>query len=116
MATSSGESSSDKDPAPTPQKTTKRKEGITIPKVAFSCLSTTQAQLTKDHKQTQGVQAARLRKLRSDGPADAPLAIPTTRKHKSPTASPSSNEDSYDSRDVPSSDSNASLDLETNTG
>ena len=112
MTTSSGESSSDKDPAPT----TKRKERAAVPKVPFSRLSPTQAQLTKDHQKTQAVKATRLRKLRRSGPADAPLAIPTTRKRKSHTASPSSAEDSYDSGAVPSSDSNASLDLETNTG
>ena len=116
MTTSSGESSSDKEPAPTPRKATKRKERAAVPKVPFSRLSPTQAQLTKDAKQTQAVQAARMRKLRSSGPADAPVVIPSIRKHKSSSASPSSAEDSYDSGVVPSSDSNASLDLATNTG
>ena len=63
MATSSGELSSDKDPAPTTQRATKRKERTSVPKVPFSRLSSTQGPLTKGDKQTQAMQAERMRRL-----------------------------------------------------
>ena len=59
--------------------------------------------------------AARKRKLRSDGPADTPDPLPTTHQRKS--TSPPEKADSYQSgMSMPSSDSQASLDLETNVG
>ena len=63
----------------------------------------------------QSVIAARKRKLRSDGPADTPDPLPTTHQRKS--ASPPEKADSYQSgMSMPSSDSQASSDLETNAG
>ena len=63
VTTSSGESSSDKDPAPTPRKATKRKERTGVPKVPFSRLSSTQGPLTKGENPKQAVQASRIRRL-----------------------------------------------------
>ena len=115
-STSSGESSSDEHPAPTPSKNTKKRGQTGVAKVPFSRLFSTRSPITKDDKPTQGVEAAKKRKLQSSGPADAPLVISSPRKRKSPSASPPTIADSYDSGAMPSSDSNASLDLETNTG
>ena len=117
MTTPFGESSIDKEPAPTPPKTTKRKERTGVLKVPFSRLSPNQAQLTKGNKLTQGVEAARRRKLRSDGPAEAPLVISSPRKRKSSSASPPTASDSYKSGfDIGSSDSTSPTDIATNAG
>ena len=115
--TSSGESSSDKDPAPTPPKNTKKRGRTGVAKVPFSRLSSTRSPVIKDDKLPQGVEAAKKRKLRSDGPADAPLVISSTHKRKSSSASPPTASDSYNSGfEMPSTDSEAFLDIETNTG
>ena len=115
--TSSGESSSDKDPTPTPPRNPKKRERTGVAKVPFSRLSSTQSQVIKGNKLTQGVEAARKRKLRSDGPAEDPLVIPSPRKSKSPSASPLAASDSYKSGfDMGSTDSAESLDIATNAG
>ena len=115
--TSSGESSSDKDPAPTPPRNPRKRERTGVAKVPFSRLSSSRNQVIKGNKLTQGVGAARKRKLRSDGPAEDPLVISRPRKHKSPSASPPTVSDSYKSGfDLGSSDSTASLDIATNAG
>ena len=63
----------------------------------------------------QQIIAARKRKLRSEGPAETPLPLPISHKRK--PASPPEKADSYESgMSMPSSDSQASLDLETNAG
>ena len=63
----------------------------------------------------QRVLAAKKRKLRSEVPAETPLTLPVSHKRKS--ASPPEKADSYESgMSMPSSDSQASLDLETNIG
>ena len=63
------------------------------------------------------MEAAQKRKLRSDGPVEAPLVVSSPRKHKSPSASAPTSSDSYKSRfDMGSSDSAASLDIATNAG
>ena len=116
-STSFGESSSDKDPAPTPPKNPRKRDRTGVSKVPFSRLSSTRSQVTKGNKLTQGVEAARKRRLRSDGPAEAPLVISSPRKRKSSTASPSTASDSYKSSfDMGSTDSEASLDIATNVG
>ena len=94
VSTSSGESSSDKDPAPTPSKNTKKRGRTGVAKVPCSCLFSTRSPITKDDKPTQGVEAAKKRKLRSSGPADAPLVISSPRKRKSPSTSPPTTADS----------------------
>ena len=115
--TSSGESSSDKDPTPTPPKNPNKRDRTGVSKVPFSRLSSTRSQVTKGNKLTQGVEAPRKRKLRSDGPAEAPLVISSPRKRKSSTTSPSTASDSYKSGfDMGSTNSEASLDIATNAG
>ena len=83
----------------------------------FSRLSSTRSQVTKDNKLTQGVEVARKMRLRSDGPAEAPLVISSPRKRKSSSASPPTASDSYKSGfDMGSTDSEASVDIATNAG
>ena len=115
--TSSGDSSSDKDPAPTPPRNPRKRERTGVAKVPFSRLSSTRSQVIKGNQLTQGVEAARKRRLRSDGLAEVPLVSSSPRKCKSPSASPPTASDSYKSGfDMGSTDSEASLDIATNAG
>ena len=115
--TFSGESSSDKDPTPTPPKNPKKRERTGVAKVPFSRLSSSRSQVIKGNKLTQGVEAARKRKLCSDGPAEDLLVISSPRKRKSLSASPPTTSDSYKSGfDMGSTDSAASLDIAANAG
>ena len=86
-----------------------------VPKVPLSRVLGSARSPAKPEKHMQSVIAARKRKLRSDGPADAPEPLPVSHQRKS--ASPPHKDDSYHSgMSMPSSDSQASLDLETNIG
>ena len=86
-----------------------------VPKVPLSRVLGSTRSPAKPEERVQSVVAARKRKLRSDGPADAPEPLPVSHQRKS--ASPPSKDDSYHSgMSMPSSNSQASLDLETNAG
>ena len=86
-----------------------------IPKVPLSRVLGSTRSPAKPEEHMQSVIAARKRKLRSDGPADAPEPLPVSHQRKS--TSPPHKDDSYHSgMSMPSSDSQASLDLETNVG
>ena len=113
--TSSEESSGAKSRSLSPPAPTRNGSREAFPKVPFSRILGSTTSTAKPQESTHSVIAARKRKLRSDGPADAPDPLPASHQRKS--NSPPSKADSYHSgMSMPSSDSQASLDLETNTG
>ena len=86
-----------------------------VPKVPLSRVLGLSSSIAKLQESTQSVIAARKRKLRSDSPAETPDPLPVSHQRKS--TSPPEKADSYHSgMSMPSSDSQASLDLETNAG
>ena len=86
-----------------------------MPKVPFSRAQGSSSSPTELEETAQKVIAAKKRKLRSEGPVETPLPLPVSHKRKS--ASPPKKADSYESgMSMPYSDSQASLDLETNIG
>ena len=88
---------------------------VAVPKVPFSRAQGSSSSPTELEETAQQVIAARKRKLRSEGPAETPLPLLVSHKRKS--TSPPEKADSYESGiSMPSSDSQASLDLETNVG
>ena len=112
---SSEESSGRKSRSASPSAPGKNGSRTAVPKVPISRVLGSSSSVAKPQDSVQSVIAARKRKLRSDGPADTPDPLPVTHQRKS--ASPPEKADSYQSgMSMPSSDSQASLDLETNIG
>ena len=115
QATSSEESSGAKSRSSSPPAPPRNESREAVPKVPLSRVLGSTTSTAKPQESTQSVLAARKRKPRSDVPADTPDPLPTSHQRKS--TSPPSKVDSYhSSMSMPSSDSQASLDLETNTG
>ena len=86
-----------------------------VSKVPASRVQGSSSSPSEPEEIAQQVLAAKKRKLRSEGPAETPLPLPVSHKRKS--ASPPEKADFYVSgMSMPSSDSQASLDLETNVG
>ena len=113
--TLSEESSGAKSRSSSPPAPTRNGSRGAVPKVPLSRVLGSTCSTAKPQESTLSVLAARKRKLRSDGPADAPDPLPVSHQRKS--TSPPSKADSYHSgMSMPSSDSQAYLDLETNTG
>ena len=113
--TSSEESSGAKSRSSSPPAPTKNGSREAVPKVPLSRVLGSTTSTAKPQEPTQSVLAARKRKLHSDGPAETPDPLPVSHQRKS--TSPPETVDSYHSgMSMPSSDSQASLDLETNTG
>ena len=112
---SSEESSGAKSHSSSPPAPTKNASRTAVPKVPFSRVLGSSGSIAKLQDSTQSVIVARKRKLRSDGPAETPDPLPVSHQRKS--TSPPEKADSYQSgMSMPSSDSQASLDLETNVG
>ena len=89
--------------------------GLLCPRYLLSRVHGSSSSPSEPEETAQRVIAARKRKLRSEGPAETPLPLPVSHKRKS--TSPPEKADSYESgMSMPSSDSQASLDLETNVG
>ena len=112
--TPSEESSEAKSRSPSPP-AQKNGSRVAVSKVPASRVQGSSSPSSEPEEIAQRVLAAKKRKLRSEGPAEAPLPLPVSHKRKS-TSSPEK-ADSYESgMSMPSSDSQASLDLETNIG
>ena len=100
--------------SPTPA-TQKNGSRVAVSKVPASRVQGSSSSPSEPEEIAQRVLAAKKRKLRSEGPVETPLPLPVSHKRKS--ASPPEKADSYESgMSMPSSDSQASLDLETNVG
>ena len=113
--TSSEESSGAKSRSSSPLAPARNGSRAAVPKVPLSRVLGSSSSIAKPQDSTQSVIAARKRKLRSDGPAETPDPLPVSHQRKS--TSPPEKADSYHSgMSMPSSDSQASLDLETNAG
>ena len=112
--TLSAESSEAKSRSSTPPTPTNGSR-VAVSKVPASRVQGASSSPSETEEIAQRVLAAKKRKLRSEGPAETPLPLPVSHKRKS-TSSPEK-ADSYESgMSMPSSDSQASLDLETNIG
>ena len=113
--TLSEESSGAKSRSSSPPAPAKNGSRAAVPKVPLSRVLGSTVSPAKTMGSTQSVIAARKRKLRSDGPAEPPVPLPVSHQRKS--TSPTEKADPYHSgMYMPSSDSQASLDLETNAG
>ena len=86
-----------------------------VSKVPASRVQGSSSSLSEPEEIAQRVLAAKKRKLRSEGPTETPLPLPVSHKRKS-VSSPEKTDSYESSMSMPSSDSQAALELETNIG